>query len=98
MNLDSKRSDIFITTNATFAIDPFRVGIVEFESSSVSSDTSSELVINSYSFATQFNMDVNVPTAFFNSLGTTNNIRESIIKSFVDKYISAGITYQIITY
>jgi hypothetical protein len=91
-------SDIFINTNTTFAIDPFRVGTSEFESSGVYSDISSELVVNSYSFTTQFNLFINVPIAFFNSLGVTNNIRESIIKSFADKYISAGITYQIITY
>lgn len=91
-------SDIFITTNATYGIDPFRVGASEFESSNVYSDISSELVINSYSFSTQFNMDINVPILFFNTLGSTNNIRESIIKSFADKYIPAGITYKITTY
>jgi hypothetical protein len=91
-------SDIFITTNTAVGIDPFRVGSSEIESSNAYSDNSSELIINAYSFATQFNMDINVPSSFFNSLGTTNNIRESIIKSFADKYIPAGLTYKITIY
>lgn len=91
-------SDIYITTSAIVGIDVFRVGIVEFESSKVYSTTSSEFVIDAYTFATQYNMSINVPLAVFNALGASNNIRESIIRSFSDKYIPAGITYKITPY
>ena len=90
-------SDIYLTTN-TIIDSVFRVGKVEFESSNVGTDTSSEFVINNYSFANQYNLTINLPIATFNSLGTTDSIKTSIVRSFADLYISAGITYKIITY
>jgi hypothetical protein len=91
-------SDIFLATNPITPISVFRVGINEFESSKVFADTSSELVINSYTFTSQFNLSINVPVALFNTLGATNAIRESIVRNFADKYINAGLTYTCITY
>jgi hypothetical protein len=91
-------SDIFVSTNPIVPISVFRVGINEFESSKVFSDVSSELVINSYAFASQFNLSINVPVAVYNSLGATDAIRTSIIRSFADKYINAGLTYTCVTY
>jgi len=93
----STPSDIYLTTN-TLSDNPFVVGIDEIESSNVFSDNSSEFITNTYSFTNQFNLTINVPTSFFVSLGATDEIRNSIIRNFADKYISAGITYNIITY
>jgi hypothetical protein len=90
-------SDIFLTTN-TIIDSVLRVGINEFESSKIYQNISSEFVINGYTFTDQYNLTINVPIAVYNALGTTNDIRTSIIKSFADLYISAGITYKIQTY
>lgn len=91
-------SDIYLTTNNILQIPVFRVGITEIESTSVSTESSSESVINLYNFTEQYNLTINIPTALFTSLGTTNEIRNSVVRSFADKYINAGLTYQIQTY
>jgi hypothetical protein len=91
-------SDIYFTTNNLIELPVFRVGINEFESTSVRSDGSDQFVINSYTFTAQYNLTINVPIALFNSLGTTNEIRTSIVRAFADKYINAGLTYKIQTY
>lgn len=91
-------SDIYFITNNIIPIPVFRVGTTSFDSTAVSTVSSEQLVVNSYSFSTQFNLTINVPSALFLSLGSTNDVRYSIIKSFADKYINAGLTYQIITY
>lgn len=91
-------SDIYLTTNNIIDLPVFRVGINEFESTAVRTDTSDQFVINSYTFTTQYNLTINVPIALFNSLGTTNEIRTSIVRAFADKYINAGLTYKIQTY
>ena len=91
-------SDIYLTTNSIAQTPIFRVGINEIESSSVGTDTSSQLIVDSYSFATKYNLTINVPSALFTSLGTTNDVRNSVVRSFADKYINAGLTYQIQTY
>jgi hypothetical protein len=90
-------SDIYLTTNEINE-KPFIVGISEFESSSVFTTSSSEFITNTYTFDEEYNLTINIPTSFFVSLGTTDEIRESIIRNFADKYVSAGITYNIATY
>lgn len=91
-------SDIFLETNNAVVLPVFRVGINEFESTSVFLNVSEQLVVNSYSFATQYNLTINIPIALFNSLGATDEIRTSIVRAFADKYINAGLTYKIQTY
>lgn len=91
-------SDIYLVTNSVTPINVFRVGSTEFESSKVFLNISDELIINLYNFAQQYNLTIKVPISVFNSLGSTNEIRNSIIRNFADKYINAGLTYQIITY
>jgi hypothetical protein len=91
-------SDIYITTNNIVDLPVFRVGINEFESTSVRSDGSDQYVINSYTFVTQHNLTINIPITLFNTLGATNEIRTSIVRSFADKYINAGLIYKIQTY
>jgi len=91
-------SDIYLVTNPIAPISVFRVGNSEFESSKVFLNISDEFVINYYSFSAQYNLTINVPSALFLSLGTTDDIRNSIIRNFADKYINAGLTYTLNTY
>lgn len=91
-------SDIYLTTNEIFSAPIFRVGVLENESSIVYADFSNEFVINAYSFLQQYNLIIFVPVAVYNALGLSNDIRDSIIKAFADKYINAGITYNLTTY
>ena len=39
-----------------------------------------------------------VPIAVFNALAGNNTDRENIIRAFADKYVLAGIEYNVITY
>jgi hypothetical protein len=90
-------SDIYLSTNVILD-QIFRVGINENESSNIYKDISSEFVINNYLFTDQYNLTINVPLSVYNALGSTTDIRTSIIRNFANLYISAGITYNIITY
>ena len=90
-------SDIYLTTNDILE-SPFVVGSSEIDSSNIYTNISSEFVGNSYTFTNQYNLTINVPIALYTALGSTNNIRESIIRNYADKYVPAGITYNIITY
>lgn len=90
-------SDIYFTTN-TIQVDAFIVGAKEKESSTVYSNRSTEYIVNDYTFAQQYNFTVNVPISFFNTLGTDDDIRESIIRNFVDRHVAAGIIYNVVTY
>jgi len=87
-------SDIYITTNA-IAANVFVVGYDEHESSAAGFDGSDQYVTNNYTFGTQFNAVINVPSAVYAALGTA---AEALVRSFVDTYIYAGVTYTIITY
>ena len=49
-------------------------------------------------FAVQYNMTINVPLALFNTLGSTAQDRENAIRIIANKYILAGITYEVVTY
>jgi len=93
----NNQSDIYITNNA-LAISVFRVAADEDSSSVVFNETSSEFVINDYSFAVTFNFTINCPVAVYNALDATAQNREKIFRAFVDKYVPAGITYNIVTY
>jgi hypothetical protein len=90
-------SDIYIDAHEK-PLAVFQVGGIEINSSSVYSNTSSEFVIDSYSFTDYVNMTVNVPVAVFNALDAIPANCEKIIRSFIDIYIAAGITYTITTY
>jgi hypothetical protein len=90
-------SDIFINVNAKPTA-VFLVGDTEAQSSLVYSNTSSEFIVNGYSFATYHNMTIFVPVAVYNALDTDPANRERIIRNFADQYIVGGITYDIATY
>lgn len=90
-------SDIYISTN-TVAAPIFRVGTTEAVSSSVSTVSSSEFVGISDAISAQINFTIFVPTAVYNALdsGMVNN--NKIFRNFADKYIPAGLIYQITVY
>jgi hypothetical protein len=90
-------SDIWLNTN----IKPpavFLVGDTESQSSKVYYNTSSEFIINDYAFSSFTNLTINVPTSVYNALDTDPANRSRIIRNFADKYIAAGITYDIAIY
>jgi hypothetical protein len=87
-------SDIYITTNA-IAANVFVVGADELECSAAGFDGSDQFVTNDYSFGTQYNAVINVPSAVYAALGPA---AEALIRSFVDTYIYAGVTYVIVVY
>lgn len=90
-------SDIYITNNSV-PIAVFRCGGDEDISSVVFSNSSSEVVINSYSFSVAFNFTINVPQAVYDALDVTLVNNEKIFRAFVDRYVPAGVTYTILTY
>jgi hypothetical protein len=90
-------SDIYITTNL-IPTGSFIVGGTEHTSSVVYSGGSSDYIYNDLATGGVKNMNVNIPVAVFNALAATNAQRESIVRAFVNKYITAGITYNVVTY
>lgn len=90
-------SDIYIGTFAK-PISVFVVGGVEANSSKVYTTTSSEYIIDAYTFAGYVNMTIYVPVAVYNALDPLPANCEIIIRSFADKYMAAGIIYTITTY
>lgn len=90
-------SDIYLEANAK-PLAVFIVGGTEGNSSVIYRNRSSEFIINSYTFAGFVNLSINVPVAVYNALDTDPNNREQIIRNFADRYIAAGITYQVNTY
>jgi len=90
-------SDIYITTNAPLT-NIFIIGSIETQSSVVYDDVSSSFVINNYSFEDFYNFTVNVPTAVYNAVANTNEAREATFRDFINKYNTAGLVYNIVTY
>jgi hypothetical protein len=90
-------SDIFISVFAN-PFNVFVIGAAESNSSVNYADTSAQFIINEYDFDSYFNMAINVPVAVFNALDADTANCEKIIRNFANRYIVAGITYQIITY
>ena len=93
----SSVSDIYISNNA-MPVPFFRSTNADLSSSSVNLATSSEYVINGYSFATVKNFTIYCPVAVYNALDGTLINNDKIFRAFVDRYVPAGITYQIVTY
>lgn len=90
-------SDIYLVANAR-PVSVFLVGDTEAQSSSIYYNTSTEFVVNAYSFAGYTNMNIMIPLAVFNALDTDPANREKIVRNFADQYIIAGVTYTVITY
>ena len=91
------QSDIYIANNSV-PIGVFRCTATEAGSSVSYTSGSSEFVINQFSFAVAFNFTIYCPVAVFNALDPTLVNNEKIFRAFVDRYVPAGITYNIQTY
>lgn len=91
------QSDIYIVGHSK-PPSVFVIGGSEANSSSIARRTSSEYIVNAYFFGDFVNMSIHVPVAVYNALDPLPINCDKIIRSFVDKYIAAGITYEIITY
>lgn len=90
-------SDIYINTNVL--VTPiFRVGKTEAVSSSISTIGSSEFIGISDGITSQINLSIFVPIAVYNALDVTLINNDKIFRNFADRYIPAGIVYQITTY
>lgn len=89
------KSDIFISDLTVSANVVFVVGGNELNSSVIYNDKSSEVIIDDYSFVSEPNFTINVPAAFFISLGAG---AEDKIRSFADKYVVSGIRYNVSMY
>lgn len=90
-------SDIYMSVQAK-PKDVFVIGGSDLNSSIVYAGSSSGFVINAYSFGAYFNLFIYVPSATFYALDPVPANCDKIIRNFVDKYIFAGIIYQIIPY
>jgi hypothetical protein len=91
-------SDIYITTNSK-GINPFIVADTEAESSPSYRDGSTEFIVNSYTVgATFYNFTVYVPLAVYNGVSTSAAARENIFRTFINRYNTIGINYNIQTY
>lgn len=49
----------------------------------------------SYDF---YNFTIFVPLAFFNTLGVSDNVREMVIRNYADRFVLAGMNYNVLTY
>lgn len=90
-------SDIFIDANIK-PVSVFLVGDTEAQSSKVYTNTSTEFIVNAYTFTAYTNMTIWVPLAVYNALDTDPGNRERIIRNFADLYIVGGVTYTVDTY
>lgn len=91
------QSDIFISLNAR-SVAAFRAAGVESISSTVYGSSSSEFIINNYSFSAQNNFTINIPLAVYNAIDPTPSNIDGVVRNFVNNYIPAGILYLIATY
>ncbi len=91
------QSDIYIITHPKPA-SVFIVGADDDNSSIVFATTSSEFVLNEYSFSDFINMTIRVPQAVYDALDIDPANREAIVRNFADRYVVAGIIYNVETY
>jgi hypothetical protein len=90
-------SDIYIQ-DIPKPLSPFIVGGSEANSSVVYANTSSDFVIDAYSFTAYVNMIIWVPVAVYLALDPLPANCDKIIRAFADQYIVAGIIYSVSTY
>lgn len=91
------QSDIYLTIHRRNT-PVFIVGSNVNNSSKVGKSRSTEFVTNVYDFLPYNNMTINIPLAIWTSLDTIEANRDRFVRSFADKYIVAGIIYNISTY
>jgi hypothetical protein len=92
-------SDIYVTNR-----DIVRTSFVMYPTAAASSKMyptfSTGFMFNppAYAGASTFYFYINVPTAVFNALGASADIREATLRSYVDRLVPAGLVYGILTY
>ena len=89
--------DIYISNNS-LAVASFRDGLTESVSSTVGLFGSSEYIGLTSNYTVAANFAIYCPVAVFNALDPTLINNEKIFRAFVDLYVAAGVTYEIITY
>jgi hypothetical protein len=92
-------SDIYITNDVP-EIAPFVAGLSYAESSKVALSITTDYVEEEaiYTTSSGYAFIIHIPLSVYNSLGATNDIRDSIISTFVNRYIPLGWTFTIVTY
>lgn len=90
-------SDIYFDTLDN-PLNVFLIGNSPLSQSYIYTDHSTQFIINDYSFATYYNMQINFPQAVFDALDPSPENAEKIIRNFVNRILVAGITYKIVTY
>ncbi len=90
-------SGIYITNNS-LALSGFLMGETGEYSSTLVNIANPSYLINDFVLGGIYSYTIYVPTAVFNSLGTTNTERENIIRSFADNYNLAGMLYNVVPY
>ncbi len=90
---------IFINTNS-IASNLFLMGETGAYSSAMANNGpfANFFMPNTPNYPTQYNFTINVPAALFATLGTNSTNRENTVRTFADKYVLAGITYNVTTY
>jgi len=90
---------IYIATNQ-ISTTIFMMGNSGIYSSKMASDSTYSLTYmgEAPTFSTQYNFTVNVPVALFTTLGSNPTNRENAVRNFVDKYVLAGINYNVTTF
>lgn len=92
-------SDINIT-NVTPTYTSFFVFADDIQSDDVYLNDSTGAVFDGeiISGASTYEFNVNIPSAVYVSINATAAIADTIIRQFLDKYVVAGVTYNIVTY
>lgn len=92
-------NQIYISNNSIIS-EVFAMGNSGSTSSSMdnSGSTSTTIMAINPTFNPQYNFTLFFPIALFNTLGNTNPNRELNIRGYVNKFILAGINYNITTY
>lgn len=90
--------DIYITNNV-LKVFPFIVGGLESNSSSVVSDElfADSFIVDDYNFGVPA-FTIFIPVAVWTALSSNAAARDPIVRSFANKYVIAGMTYDIQTY
>lgn len=91
------RSEIYIV-NGEIVLAGFRIGINEAGSSSISTVGASASIGGLLPFGKEVGFTIYMPVEVYNALDPIAGNRDSIVRSFVDLYVLAGIKYEIITY
>jgi hypothetical protein len=76
----------------------FQVGGDEDNSSAIYLNTCTEFITAEDVVTSEYSMIVWVLNAVWNTIGSSDDVREKSVRNFVDKYIPIGITYSVDNY